>query len=92
MITLKNEEDFAEIDDPFVVEKLNSSYLIYSLTGSESWAQSQVFSIVQLSQNELSIQWNRQVNNFTDSPDSDWRTFGMFGSGKLKLQSESCIE
>jgi len=81
---------YKKMSGPFDVKSVNGSTLITTINSQHKWVQTNVWSIVKLSDDEASFQWLRHVNNFTALKEEKGRYFGLLGNGTLKKVSPNC--
>ncbi len=79
-----------QMQGPFVTNHENGTYHIYTLNSRRKWVQTNIWSIVQISDDQAYFQWLRDVNNFGLENDNKKRYFGILGKGKLSKISDAC--
>lgn len=72
-----------------VSEKAGNAVLL-SVVDGKDWVETQLWTLIELSENEAAIQWNRMVSNVILKPDDDKREFGFLGSGRLTKLNGQC--
>jgi len=72
-----------------VSEKAGNAVLL-SVVDGKDWVETQLWTLIELSENEAAIQWNRMVSNVTLKLGDDEREFGFLGSGRLTKLDGHC--
>lgn len=79
-----------QISRVFNIETLKGNITLSSITHSQGWVETQVWTFVVLDEQNAVVQRNRLVNNFTLDLSNSKRFMGSIGHGNLRRISKKC--